>query len=282
MEESTLNMETILTTIYQYLAQYGLKILGAIIIFIVGKWLAKIISQITEKALIKAKIEKTLAKFVRNLTNIGLLIFVVIAALASLGVETTQFAVVIGAAGLAIGLALQGSLANFASGFLMIVFRPFKVGDFIEASGIKGTVKEIQIFNTILSTPDNLRAIIPNAQITGGNIINYTVNGKRRVDLVIGISYEDDLRKAKNIIKDTLAADQRVLQDPAPTVAVSELADSSVNFVVRPWVAPADYWNVYFQTIENVKLALDKNGITIPFPQTDVHIKNGANEKLVS
>jgi len=272
MEESTLNMETILTTIYQYLAQYGLKILGAIIIFIVGKWLAKIISQITEKALIKAKIEKTLAKFVRNLTNIGLLIFVVIAALASLGVETTQFAVVIGAAGLAIGLALQGSLANFASGFLMIVFRPFKVGDFIEAAGIKGTVKEIQIFNTILSTPDNLRAIIPNAQITGGNIINYTVNGKRRVDLVIGISYEDDLRKAKKIIEDTLAADQRVLQDPAPTVAVSELADSSVNFVVRPWVPPADYWNVYFDTIENVKLALDKNGITIPFPQRDVHM----------
>ncbi len=272
MEESALNMETILTTIYQYLAQYGLKILGAIIIFLVGKWLAKIISQLTEKALIKAKIEKTLAKFARNLANIGLLIFVVIAALASLGVETTQFAVVIGAAGLAIGLALQGSLANFASGFLMIIFRPFKVGDFIEASGIKGTVKEIQIFNTILSTPDNLRAIIPNAHVTGGNIINYTVNGKRRVDLVIGISYEDDLRKAKKIIEDTLASDPRVLQDPAPTVAVSELGDSSVNFVVRPWVAPADYWNVYFETTENVKLALDKNGITIPFPQRDVHM----------
>jgi small conductance mechanosensitive channel len=282
MEESTLNMEKILTTIYQYLAEYGLKILGAIIIFLVGKWLAKIISQITEKALIKAKIEKTLAKFVRNLTNIGLLIFVVIAALASLGVETTQFAVVIGAAGLAIGLALQGSLANFASGFLMIIFRPFKVGDFIDASGIKGTVEEIQIFNTILHTPDNLRAIIPNAHVTGGNIINYTVNGKRRVDLVIGISYEDDLRKAKKIIEDTLAADPRVLQDPAPTVAVSELGDSSVNFVVRPWVEPADYWSVYFDTTENVKLALDKNGITIPFPQRDVHIKNGGNKKLGS
>jgi len=282
MEESALNMETILTTIYQYLAEYGLKILGAIIIFVVGKWLAKIISQITEKALIKAKIEKTLAKFVKNLTNIALLVFVVIAALASLGVETTQFAVVIGAAGLAIGLALQGSLANFASGFLMIIFRPFKVGDFIEAAGIKGTVKEIRIFNTILNTPENLRAIIPNAHVTGGNIINYTVNGKRRVDLVIGISYGDDLRKAKKIIEDTLAADQRVLQDPAPTVAVSELADSSVNFVVRPWVKAADYWDVYFETTENIKLALDKNGITIPFPQTDVHIKNGANEKLVS
>ena len=265
-------METILTTIYQYLAEYGLKILGAIIIFLVGKWLAKIISQLTESALVKAKIDKTLAKFAKNLTNIALLIFVVIAALANLGIQTTQFAVVMGAAGLAVGLALQGSLANFASGFLMIIFRPFKVGDFIEASGIKGTVKEIQIFNTILSTPDNLRAIIPNAHITGGNIINYTVNGKRRVDLVIGISYEDDLRKAKKIIQDTLAADSRVLQDPAPTVAVSELGDSSVNFVVRPWVAPADYWNVYFETTENVKLALDKNGITIPFPQRDVHM----------
>ena len=265
-------MEKILTTIYQYLAEYGLKILGAIIIFLVGKWLAKIISQLTEKALIKAKIDKTLAKFVKNLTNVALLIFVVIAALATLGIETTQFAVVIGAAGLAIGLALQGSLANFASGFLMIVFHPFKVGDFIEAAGIKGTVQEIQIFNTILNTPENLRAIIPNAQITGGNIINYTVNGKRRVDLVIGISYGDDLRKAKKVIEDTLASDPRVLQDPAPTVAVSELADSSVNFVVRPWVEPADYWNVYFGTTENVKLALDKNGITIPFPQRDVHM----------
>ena len=282
MEESALNMETILTTIYQYLAEYGLKILGAIIIFLVGKWLAKIISQLIERALIKSKIDKTLAKFVKNLTNITLLVFVVIATLANLGIQTTQFAMVIGAAGLAIGLALQGSLANFASGFLMIIFRPFKVGDFIEASGIKGTVKEIQIFNTILNTPENLRAIIPNAHVTGGNIINYTVNGKRRVDLVIGISYEDDLRKAKKIIQDTLAADSRVLQDPAPTVAVSELGDSSVNFVVRPWVKTADYWDVYFETTENVKLALDKNGITIPFPQTDVHIKNGANEKLVS
>ncbi|MHC4737315.1 MAG: mechanosensitive ion channel family protein [Planctomycetota bacterium] len=272
MEESTLTMEKILTTIYQYLAEYGLKILGAIIIFLIGKWLAKIISQLTETALIKAKIDKTLATFVKNLTNVALLIFVVIAALATLGVETTQFAVVIGAAGLAIGLALQGSLANFASGFLMIIFRPFKVGDFIEASAIKGTVQEIQIFNTIINTPDNLRAIIPNAHITGGNIINYTVNGKRRVDLVIGISYEDDLRKAKKIIGDTLAADQRVLQDPASTVAVLELADSSVNFVVRPWVKAADYWDVYFDTTENVKLALDKNGITIPFPQRDVHM----------
>jgi len=275
-------MEKILTTIYQYLAEYGLKILGAVIIFFVGKWLAKIISQLTESALIKAKIDKTLAKFVKNLTNIALLIFVVIAALATLGIETTQFAVVIGAAGLAIGLALQGSLANFASGFLMIIFRPFKVGDFIEASGTKGTVEDIQIFNTIINTPDNLRAIIPNAHITGGNIINYTVNGKRRVDLVIGISYEDDLRKAKKIIQDTLAADQRVLQDPASNVAVFELADSSVNFVVRPWVKAADYWDVYFETTENVKLALDKNGITIPFPQRDVHIKNGDNKKLLS
>ena len=175
---------------------------------------------------------------------------------------------------MAVGLALQGSLSNFASGFLMIIFRPFKVGDFIEAAGTKGTVHEIQIFNTIINTPDNVRAIIPNAKITDENIFNYTVNGKRRVDLVIGISYEDNLKTAKKIIENVLASDERVLKDPSSTVAVSELADSSVNFVVRPWVKAADYWDIYFDMTANIKLALDENGISIPFPQRDVHIKN--------
>ena len=275
-----IDIETILDKVYGYLTEYGFKVIGALIIFIVGRWLAKIISRWIETALIKSRVDKTLAKFVKNLSQIVLLVFVVMAALAPLGVETTQFAVVVGAAGLAIGLALQGSLANFASGFLMIIFRPFKVGDFIEAAGVKGTVKEIRIFNTIVNTPDNIRVIIPNAQITGGNILNYTTNGTRRVDLVIGVSYEDDLKKAKTIIEGVLVQDERVLQDPKPNVAVFELGDSSVNFVVRPWVNSADYWDTYFDMTAKIKLALDKNDITIPFPQRDVHIKNENQQGL--
>jgi len=268
-----IDMQAVLQKVYEYLAEYGLKFIAALIIFLIGRWLAKFISRLIEKALIRSHVDKTLAKFAKNLSHIGLLIFVVIAAVASLGVETTQLAVVVGATGLAIGLALQGSLSNFASGFLMIIFRPFKVGDFIEAAGVKGTVDEIQIFNTIIDTPDNIRAIIPNAQITGGNVLNYTVNGTRRVDLVVGVSYEDDLKKAKQVLEEVLAGDDRVLKDPNPTVAVSELGDSSVNFVVRPWVKSADYWDAYFDITAKVKLALDANSITIPYPQRDVHIK---------
>ena len=268
------DMEAVLQKVYEYLAQYGLRLVGALIIFVIGRWLAKILSQWIETALIKSRIDKTLAKFIKNLSNIVMLIFVIMAAVKPLGIETAQFAVALGAAGLAIGLALQGSLSNFASGFLMIIFRPFKVGDFIEAAGIKGTVKEIQIFNTIINTPDNVRAIIPNGKITDGNILNYTVTGTRRIDLVIGVSYEDDLKKAQSIIESVLVSDDRVLKDPAPKVAVLELADSSVNFVVRPWVNSADYWDVYFDMTAKIKLALDKNDITIPFPQRDVHIKN--------
>lgn len=270
------DIEAILQRLYEYLAEYGFKVIGALIILLVGRWLAKFISQWIEKVLIKSRVDKTLAKFAKNLSNMVLLIFVLIAAMARLGVETAQFAIVLGAAGLAIGLALQGSLSNFASGFLMIIFRPFKVGDFIEAAGVKGTVIEIQLFNTIINTPDNIRAIIPNAQITGGNVLNYTTNGTRRVDLVIGVSYEDDLKKAKTIIEGVLAQDERVLQDPKPNVAVFELGDSSVNFVVRPWVNSADYWDAYFDITSKVKLALDENGISIPYPQQDVHVKSGS------
>ncbi|HUU17399.1 MAG TPA: mechanosensitive ion channel domain-containing protein [Sedimentisphaerales bacterium] len=275
-----IDIEAILQKVYEYLAQYGFKVIGALIIFLIGRWLVKIISRWIEKALIKSRVDKTLAKFVKNLSQIVLLVFVVMAALAPLGVETTQFAVVVGAAGLAIGLALQGSLANFASGFLMIIFRPFKVGDFIEAAGVKGTVKEIQIFNTIINTPDNIRVIIPNAQITGGNVLNYTANGTRRVNLVVGVSYEADLKEAKKVIEGVLASDDRVLNDPAPTVAVSELGDSSVNFVVRPWVNSTDYWAAYFDMTAKIKLALDENDITIPFPQRDVHIKNESRQSF--
>src|SRR4030042_744378 len=273
-------MDKVLTTISEYLSKYGLKVLGALVILLVGRWLAGLVSRLIEKALLRAKVEETIARFIKHLTHIAALVFVVIAALAAAGVETTQFAVVLGAAGLAVGLALQGSLANFASGFLMIIFRPFKVGDFIEAAGTKGTVKEIGVFNTFINTPDNIRVIIPNAKLTGDNIMNYTANGTRRVDLVIGVSYGDDIKKAKQVIEQVLAADDRILDEPAPTVAVLELADSSVNFVVRPWVKAADYWNVYFDTTARIKLSLEENDITIPFPQRDVHIKNKSSKEI--
>jgi small conductance mechanosensitive channel len=269
-------MENVLVKIFEYSATYGLKIIAAAAIFIIGRWLARVISMFVKKGLIKAKVDETLARFVSNLCNIGLLVFVVIAALDKLGVKTTSLAIVVGAAGLAIGFALQGSLANFAAGVILIIFKPFKVGDFIEAAGKKGTVKEIQIFNTILNSPDNIRVIIPNGQVTGSNIMNYTVNGTRRVDLIVGVSYDDDLKKDRQVIEDVLADDARILKEPAYTVAVSELGDSSVNFVVRPWVNAADYWDVYFNITEKIKLALDKNGITIPYPQRDVHMISGA------
>ncbi|MHC4186801.1 MAG: mechanosensitive ion channel family protein [Planctomycetota bacterium] len=261
---------------YEYITTYGLQVLAAIVIFFIGRWLAKVISKLIGKAMTKAKMEVTLVSFIQNLSYVALLVFVIVAVLAKLGIQTASFIAVLGAAGLAVGLALQGSLANFASGVLMLIFKPFKVGDFIEAGGSKGIVKEIQIFNTILNTPDNIRVIIPNAQVTGSNIMNYTVNGTRRVDLVIGVSYEDDLKKANQVITDVLTSDERVLDDPPFTVAVSELADSSVNFVVRPWVKAVDYWDTYFGLTEKIKLSLDKNGISIPFPQRDLHIKSGS------
>lgn len=272
-----MDWEAILQTITAFLAKYWLQVVAAIIIFVVGRWLAKLISGLVAKALARANVEPTLTNFVKNLCHIALLTFVIIAALKKLGIPMTEFTVVVGAAGLAIGFALQGSLANFAAGVMLIIFKPFKVGDFVELAGKKGTVKEIQIFNTILNSPDNVRIIVPNGQVTGSNIMNYTANGTRRVDLVVGVSYNDDLKKAKRVIEEVLAGENRILAEPATTVAVSELADSSVNFVVRPWVKTPDYWDVYFNITEGVKMALDKNGITIPYPQMDIHMKGGVS-----
>jgi small conductance mechanosensitive channel len=206
------------------------------------------------------------------MTYIGLLVFVVLAALGQLGIQTTSFIAVIGAAGLAIGLALQGSLSNFAAGFLMIIFRPFKVGDFIEGAGVSGTVEKIQIFTTQIITPDNKTIIIPNAKLSGDNIVNYSVRGTRRVDLVFGIGYGDDIDKARKIITDVIEKDARVLKDPPPVIAVMELADSSVNFAVRPWVKILDYWDLRFDVTETIKKRFDAERISIPFPQHDVHV----------
>ena len=258
--------------IWELVTIYGIRVLAAIAIFIIGRWLAKAFRGLVHRMMRKAQVDPTLRKFVGNLTYIALLAFIIIAALSQLGIQTTSFIAVLGAAGLAIGLALQGSLANFAAGFLMIVFRPIRVGDYIEGAGTAGTVEEIQIFTTTLATPDNKTVIIPNSGLTGSNIVNWTVKGTRRVDMVMGIGYDDDIDKAKQIMADILAEDERILKDPAPQIAMIELADSSVNFVVRPWVNASDYWGVYMSTTEKIKKAFDANGINIPYPQRDVHV----------
>jgi len=269
-------VQEIMTRVYTLLAEYSLKIVGALVIFIVGRWVARLLSKLAGKAMKRAKMDETLVRFVQNLCYVALLTFVVIAALAKVGLQTASFVAVLAAAGLAIGLALQGSLANFASGILMLIFKPIRVGDFVEAGGAKGTAKEIGIFTTILNSPDNVRIIVPNSQITGSSISNFTVNGTRRVDMVIGVSYEDDLQKTQEVIEKVLAGDERILPDPPTQVAVSDLADSSVNLVVRPWVNVAGYWPTYFDLTAKIKVALEENGITIPFPQHDVHLKNGS------
>jgi small conductance mechanosensitive channel len=258
--------------IYELLTVYGLKVLAAIAIFIVGRWVAKAIKNLIRRMMEKADVDDTLTGFVTNLGYVALLAFVIIAALNQLGIQTTSFIAVLGAAGLAIGLAMQGSLSNFAAGVLMIIFRPFKAGDFIEGGGTAGVVEEIQIFTTQLKTPDNRTIIVPNSKMMGDNITNYSAKGTRRVDMVFGIGYEDDIDKAREIIMDILQNDERILKDPAPVVLLSELADSSVNFTARPWAAASDYWGVFFDTTEAVKKRFDAEGISIPFPQRDVHV----------
>jgi small conductance mechanosensitive channel len=265
-------MEDIVTKIWEMLTIYGLRVAAAIVVLIVGRWIAKGLTNVLDRLMSKKDVDPTIISFVKSLTYVALLVFVVLAALGQLGIQTTSFIAVIGAAGLAIGLALQGSLSNFAAGFLMIIFRPFKVGDYIEGAGVAGTVESIQIFTTQLKTPDNKTVIVPNAKMTGDNITNYTMKGTRRVDMVFGIGYGDDIDKAKNILEDLVAQDDRILDDPPVKIAVVELADSSVNFVVRPWVKSEDYWDVYFDLTENVKKRFDAEGVSIPFPQQDVHV----------
>jgi small conductance mechanosensitive channel len=256
-----------------YVIPWGINIIFALLIFVVGKFLVGVITNLVKKLMGKAKVDGILVNFIGSIIRTVLLLFVVIAALDQLGVDTTSLIALIGAAGLAIGLALQGSLQNLASGVMLIVFRPFTDGDFVEAGGTMGVVEEIGIFTTKMRTGDNKEVIVPNGQIFGGIITNYSKRDTRRVDMVFGIGYGDDIRKAKQVITDIIAADERILKDPAPLIAVGELADSSVNFNVRPWVNSSDYWSVYFDLNEKIKLAFDDNGISIPFPQMDVHIE---------
>ena len=266
-------VETVKTFLITKGTAFALDLLAAILILVIGRWLAKWVSFIVRGAMTRAKVDQILVSFVQHICYFGLLAFVIIAALDRVGIKLTAAIAVLGAAALAVAFALQGSLSNFAAGILMVIFKPFKVGDFVTVAGIQGTVQEIELLNTVLNSPDNVRIIVPNSQVTGGTISNFTANSTRRIDLVFGVSYDDDINKAKQVIESVLAADQRILKNPAPTVAVSALADSSVNFVCRPWVKPADYWDVYFDITAKVKLALENNGMTIPFPQRDVHIK---------
>ncbi|VGO19806.1 mechanosensitive ion channel family protein [Pontiella sulfatireligans] len=258
--------------------EYGAKILGALIVLFIGMWVAKMIKKGVIKLMEKRSVDPTLISFVASLLYMAMQIFVIVAALEKLNIKTTSFIAILGAAGLAIGLALQGSLANFAAGVLMIIFKPFKVGDVIDAAGSMGSVLEIGIFTTIMKTPDNKKMIVPNAAVTGGTITNINTFGTRRVDLIAGIGYGDDIDKAKAVLESIIAADERILKDPAPTIAVVELADSSVNFVVRPWTKSADYWGVYFDTTETIKKRFDAEGISIPFPQSDVHLYEHKND----
>ena len=267
-----MDLSNIIPKLQEWVAFYSLKIVAAVALFIVGRWIAKLLRNLVERIMTKGKVDGTLVKFVGNITYVTLIVIVVIAALNQLGIQTTSFIAIIGAAGLAIGLALQGSLANFAAGVLMIIFRPFKVGDYVEGAGAAGTVEEISIFTTVLKSPDNKIIIVPNAKITGDNIVNYSAKDSRRLDLVFGVSYSDDLQKVKKVLYDILKNDDRILKDPAPTVGVLELADSSVNFAVRPWVRTGDYWTLFFDLKEKIKERFDAESISIPFPQQDVHL----------
>lgn len=265
-------MEQIIVKLQDWIALYGLKLVAAILILIIGRFVAKGIRVLIRKALQKAKVDHTLVSFVSSLCYVGIMAFVIIAALGQIGVQTASFVAVLAAAGFAVGLALQGSLSNFAAGVLMILFKPFKVGDFIEGGSVAGVVEEIGIFTTELKSPDNKKIIVPNAKITSDNIVNYTAKDVRRVDIVAGVSYGDDIDKVRKVLEDVLAKDDRILKDPAPTIGVLALADSSVNFAVRSWVKTSDYWNVFFATQENIKKQFDAAGISIPFPQQDVHL----------
>lgn len=255
--------------------EYGLKVIGAILIYILGSWAIGKLMRVSRRLMARGHYEESLQKFLLNLTSWALKALLAILVISALGVDVTTFAAVIAAAGLAVGMALQGSLSNFAGGVLIMIFKPYKIGDLIEAQGTKGVVKEIEIFTTKLITAGNTLAIVPNGPMANGNIINYTAEGKIRVDIVIGVGYGEDIKRTKEVLLEVLTSNPLVLKDPAPSVNVLELADSSVNYAVRPYCHPSDYWTVYFATYEGCKLALDRAGIEIPYPhQVEIHKEN--------
>jgi small conductance mechanosensitive channel len=259
-------------TIQTWVSLYAFNIIGAILIFIVGKWLSRKIANLLAKLMEKSDVDHTLINFLTNLIYYTLVVLVVIAAVGRLGVNTTSFLTIVGAAGLAVGLALKDSLSNFAAGVMLVLFRPFTIGDVVSTAGITAKVEKITIFNTLFCTPDNQLVIVPNNKIISDIITNINVKDTRRIDFVVGISYSDDMTQAKTILERLAGEDSRILKDPATTIAVAELADSSVNLVFRPWVKTSDYWDVKFDLTEKIKNALDEAGISIPFPQQDVHL----------
>lgn len=255
----------------------GINLIAALVIFVIGRFVAKMLKNLSKRLMKKSKIDDTLSIFLSNIVYAMLLTFVILASIDRLGVNTTSFSAIIASAGLAVGFALQGSLANFAAGVMLILFRPFRVGDFIDAGGTAGVVEEIHIFSTLMRTGDNIAIVIPNNQITSGVIKNFSLKPTRRIDLVIGCAYDDDLRGVKAFLESVIDEDERILYDPAPVVAVSELGDSSVNFVVRPWVANADYWAVRWDMTEKIKLGFDEKGFNFPFPSRDLYINSGSD-----
>ena len=264
-----ISAETILNT---YLIPWGTKIVLALLVFIIGRMIAKLLVKGLKKVMTKANVDEMLVSFLGNIAYAALLAVVVLAALEQLGVNTTSALAILGAAGLAVGLALKDSLSSFAAGVMLIIFRPFKLGDFVQAGGEAGVVEEIRIFHTVLKTGDNREITMPNAQIYSGTIINYSARDKRRIDLVIGIGYDDDIKKARDLLLQVLEADSTVLKDPAPVVMLLELGASSVDFAVRPWVKSADYWTSRAALLEAIKNTFDKEGISIPYPQQDLHL----------
>ena len=263
------------TQVQDIVTVWGLKVIAAVAIFIIGRWIAMLVRRVVRRVMERGRVEPIITGFVSSIAYIALLAFVVIAALGQLGIQTTSFIAILGAAGLAIGLALQGSLANFAAGFLMIIFRPFKVGDFIEGAGVAGVVEEIQIFTITLRTGDNKIIIVPNAKLSGDNITNYSALETRRVDMTVGVSYDADLAQVKKVLNDIISKEERILAEPASQVAVAELADSSVNLVVRVWTKTPNYWAVKCDMTETIKNRFDAEGIGIPFPQREIHIVSG-------
>jgi small conductance mechanosensitive channel len=272
MSKGGMRMDINVDATLGWISVYAINIIAALIIFIVGKWLSRKIADLLGKLLEKNNVDSTLVNFLRNLIYYALVVVVVIAAIGKLGVNTTSFLTILGAAGLAIGLALKDSLSNFAAGVMLVLFKPFTIGDVVSTAGITAKVEKITIFNTIFCTPDNQMVIVPNNKIISDIITNINAKDTRRIDLVVGISYTDDMVKTKGILEGLAKEDSRILTDPETTIAVAELADSSVNLVFRPWVKTADYWAVRFDLTENIKNALDAAGISIPFPQQDVHL----------
>ncbi|GAB4316512.1 MAG: mechanosensitive ion channel [Bacteroidales bacterium] len=268
------NLTSIFQTIADLVVVYGLRLLYAVVILIVGFWIIRMIMRAVTKTMTSRGVEETLRKFVASILSMLLKVLLIISVVSMLGVEMTSFVAILAGAGLAVGMALSGTLQNFAGGVMIILFKPFKAGDVIEAMGYTGKVESVQIFNTILKTPDNKTIIIPNGPLSTSSLTNYSTEARRRVDFTVGIGYDDDIDKARKVMEGLIAADNRILKDPAPFIGVVELADSSVNFAVRVWVEAADYWDVFFDMNENIKKAFDKEGVSIPYPQTDVHLYN--------